>query len=491
MMMNRRDFTRAGSLLGLGIASGASLQAGDGHVIMDPDFYKEAARNIPARQVDVVVVGAGTAGVVAAIASARQGANTLLVEAKGYPGGVAVEGGTALHSFYNLWKAFPGVEKKKLVRGIPAEMIDRLTARGGATGYAEMMRHYEYDSVCTAIDTEMYKLNAFEMLDEAGVNCCMNTLLVGAIRHKDELKGVILESRSGREAVYARSFVDCTGYGDLAAHAGADFTEPNDYAVVNSMGLANVDIERYFHFLNSSDSVHQLAYGPRDGVPGQIVRLGSEGSIGYPDEFVKGARRIGMSSISTTVHDNYLMFIKLNLKLPESPTDRDTVSRAELELRKRMQRGLELFNAHIPGFEKAFISRTSPNLVIRRGRFITCDYDISHEEVIKGSHYEDDLFAYGFHDMAPRYQIKDGGSYGLPYRAICVKGIENLYVSGMMITSDHRAHMSTRNTVSCMAQGQASGTAAALCAKGSYASRQLPYQQLRDELEKNGVYFES
>ena len=475
----------------MGLAAGARVEARDGKFVsFESDFYKEAAKKLPVRHFDVLVAGAGTAGVVAAIAAARQGAKTILVEYKGYPGGVAVEGGTALHSFYNLWKAFPGVEKKQLVRGIPAEMIDRLTARGGATGYAEMMKHYEYDSVCTAIDTEMYKLNAFEMLDEAGVYICVNTMLAGAIRSGSSLKGVILESRSGREAIYAKSFVDCTGYGDLAAHAGASYTEPNDYAVVNSMGLANVDIERYFHFLNSSDSVGQLAYGPRDGIPGQIVRLGSEGSQGYPDEFVKGARKIGMSSISTTVHDDYLMFIKFNLKLPQSPTDRDTVAKAELELRKRMQTGVELFNKHMPGFERAFISRTSPNLVIRRGRLITCDYDITHEDVIEGRHFQDDVFVYGFHDMAPRLQIKDGGSYGFPYRAMCVKGIDNLYASGMMVTSDHRAHMSTRNTVSCFGQGQASGTAAALCAQKDLGTRELPYGDLRAALEQGGVYFE-
>jgi len=98
---------------------------------------------------------------------------------------------------------------------------------------------------------------------------------------------------------------------------------------------------------------------------------------------------------------------------------------------------------------------------------------------------------YGFHDMAPRLQIRDGGSYGIPYRALRVKNINNLFVSGMMITSDHRAHMSTRNTVSCMGQGQASGTAAALCAMKDLGSRELPYQTLRDELERNGVYFET
>ena len=70
---------------------------------------------------------------------------------------------------------------------------------------------------------------------------CVNTLLAGVVKEKDEVRGVILESRSGREVIFAKSFVDCTGYGDMAGHAGAEFTEPNDYAVVNSMGLANVE----------------------------------------------------------------------------------------------------------------------------------------------------------------------------------------------------------------------------------------------------------
>ncbi len=136
---------------------------------------------------------------------------------------MAVEGGTAIHSFYNLWKAFPGVEKRQVMRGIPAEMIERLVGMGGCTGYPEMQTGYDYDLVCTAIDTELYKLNAFEMLVEAGVYVCVNTLLVGAIREGTVLKGVILESRWRREAIFARSFVDCTGYGDLAAHAEAAF----------------------------------------------------------------------------------------------------------------------------------------------------------------------------------------------------------------------------------------------------------------------------
>ena len=372
----------------------------------------------------------------------------------------------------------------------PAELIDRLTLRGGATGYPEMEKAYDYDSVCTAIDTELYKLISFEMLDEAGVYVCVNTRLAGAIMKGSRIEGVLLESRAGREAVFARAFIDCTGYGDLAAYAGAKYSEPNDYAVANSMGVANVNIERYYEFLNSRDAVGQLARGMRSGKDGQIIRLGSEGPRGFPEAFASEARKIGMSTVSTTVHDNYLMFIKLNLTLPVSPTNRDEVSKAELELRKRMQKGLELFKQHIPGFETAFIARTSPSLCIRRGRLITCDYDITHEDVIGARHFDDEVFVYGFHDMAPRWQIANGGTYGIPYRALCVAGISNLYATGMMITSDRRAHMSTRNTVSCMGQGQAAGTAAALCAAKKIDARELKYADLRMALEKGEVYFE-
>ena len=454
-----------------------------------PPFHQEQAHKLPARTFDVVIAGGGTAGVVAAIAAARQGAKTILIESKGYPGGVAVEGGTAIHSFYNLWKAFPGVEKRQVVRGIPAEMIERLVGMGGCTGYPEMETRYDYDLVCTAIDTELYKLNAFEMLVEAGVYVCVNTLLVGAIRDGTALKGVILESRAGREAIFASSFVDCTGYGDLAAQAGAAFREPNDYAVANSMGLGNVDLEKFYQYLKDNDAVGDLCYGTRSGKEDQIIRLGGQ-SARLPEAFHRGSQEIGMTLVTTTVHDNYCMFVKLNLRLDHSPTNRDEVSKAELELRQRMHKGLALFRQHIPGFENAFIARTSPSLCIRRGRLIACDYDISHEDVIEARHFSDDVFAYGFHDLSPRIQIKNGGTYGIPYRALCVQGLDNLYVSGMMITSDHRAHMSTRNTVSCMGQGQATGTAAALCAQRDYGMRELPYADLRTALVQGGVYFE-
>lgn len=453
------------------------------------NYYEEPTKKLPVRESDVVIAGGGTAGVVAAIAAARQGMKTILIETKGYPGGIVVEGGTALHSFYNLWKAFPEVEKRQVVKGIPQEIVDRLLKAGGTTGHAEMLRGYDYDSICTAIDTEIYKLVVFEMLEEAGVLIYVNTLLTGAIMEDAWIKGVIAESRSGREAIYAKSFVDCTGYGDLCAYAGADYTEPNDYSVANSIGVAGVSVEKYYEFLESHDAVTEYSEGLRSGNEGQIVRLNGR-SKNLPPEFFKEARKIGMSMVTTTVHDDYFMFIKLNFKMPVSPTDRDEVSKTELELRRRQAKAIELFRKYVPGCEKAFIARTSPSLCIRRGRLITCDYDITLSDVLEGKHFDDDVMVYGFHDSAPRLQIKDGGTYGIPYKALRVAGIDNLLVAGMMITSDHDAHMSTRNTVCCMGQGQAAGTAAALCARKNCGTRELPYPDLRKALENDGVYFE-
>ena len=488
--MNRRDFTKHVLMLGIGAQAGFAKGSPARTSGESSDNYQEPAKKLPVRKFDVVIAGAGTAGVVAALAAARQGAKTALIEAKGYPGGTVVEGGTALHSFYNLWKAFPGVKKRQVVRGIPQEIIDRLAKVGGTSGHAEMLKGYDFDSVCTAIDTEMYKLVTFEMLAQAGVFICVNTLLTGAIMEGGRLKGVITESRSGREAFYAKSFVDCTAYGDLAAYAGARYSEPNDYAVANSIGVANVSVEKYCEFLKSHDALTQYAQGLRDGKDGQIVRLDGR-TVTLPSGFAEQADKIGMSMVTTTVYDNYFMFIKLNLKMPVSPTNRDEVAKAELELRIRQVKAIELFRKYVPGCEKAFIARTSPQLCIRRGRLIACDYDITLSDVLEGRHFDDDVMVYGFHDSAPRLQIKNGGTYGIPYRALRVTGIDNLLAAGMMITSNHDAHMSTRNTVSCMGQGQAAGTAAALCAGKNCGTRELPYANLRKALENDSVYFES
>ena len=451
------------------------------------EYYTEPSKKLAViGDYDVVVAGGGTGGVFAALAAARQGVKTALIEWKGYTGGTAVEGGTSLHSFYNLYKAFPGAPKKHLVKGIPEELIQRLYREGGTAGHCEMDIYYDYDSVCTTIDTEIYKRVSLEMLVEAGVALYLNTMVVDAIREADRITGIVVQSRSGREVIRGRAFVDATGYGDLSAFAGADYTEPNDYPVVNSMGVGGVSMEKFRDFLQENGGLGQLAHGRRSGREAQIIRLGGRGEQ-FPESFRNLTKEIGMSCVTTTVWDDYFMFLKFNLRIPMSPTNRDAVSHAEVELRRRMAKGIDLLREYIPGCENAFIARTSPQITIRRARCIVCDYDITRDDVLDAHRFDDEVLLYGFQDLAPRLQIKDGRWYGVPYRALCVKGVENVYATGMMVTSDHDAHMSTRNTVSCMGHGQAAGTAAALIARARIDSRSLEYSDLRTALVRDGV----
>lgn len=439
---------------------------------------------------DVVVCGGGTGGVFAAIAAARTGAKTALIESKGYVGGIAAEGGCGLHSFYNLWKAFPGVEKRKVIRGIPEEFIDRLTKMRGASGHNETVLRFEYDSDTLCVDVEVYKYLVLQMLREAGVHVLLNTMVVDALVEAGVIRGVIAESHQGAQAIMGKMFIDSTGFGDLSARAGASYTEPNDYAVANSMGVGGIDIDAYHRFLKETGALYEYGMGPRSGRENQLIRVDGDWHK-ISKEAGEKADELGMSGVTTTLHDHYFMFIKLNYQMAKSPTNRDALSEAEFELRRRQMEAIELLRKTIPGAENAFIARSAPSVTIRRARCVACEYDLTNEEIVNGTHFEDEIYSYGFHDYAPRIQIKNGGTYGVPFRAIQVKKVENLFAIGMLITSDHNAHMSTRNTVSCMAMGQAAGTAAALCVqKGLQDMRELSYAVLHRELKLAKVWFD-
>ena len=488
--MKRRNFLEKTLALGGGIVAttmlpGYTLEAGETSSIDLSGVGNE-------QSFDVIVVGGGTGGVLAAIAAARTGAKTALVEMKGYTGGTVTEGGTTLHSFFNLWKAFPGVEKRQVIKGIPQEIIDRLLKSGGTAGHCEMVKNYGYDSMCTNVDVEMYKMVTLQMLREAGVYLCLNTMMTGVVKQRQRITGVVVENHSGREIFHGKIFIDASAYGDLCGHAGAKWTNPNDHAVCNSMGIANVDLDRYYAFLVEHDAVNDVAFGSYDGYVNQIVRLGAR--IQNLPEALRAELQKAPADLSmtTSLHKNYLMFVKVNTWLPSSPLSRDEITQAEITIRNNMYASLEVYKKHMPGYERAFITRTSPTLNIRRGRLIECDYDLTNEEIVNCKKFDDDVFVYGFHDMAPRpqYQLKNGGTYGHPYRACCVKGFDNLYAIGMLITTSFEAHMATRNTVSCMAMGQSFGTAAAMCAARNIGIRALPYTDLKAQLVKDGVYFE-
>ncbi len=477
--------------------------------------YLEPSREIPVYEFDVVVAGGGTAGAVAAVAAARGGARVALIEAKGYVGGTMLEGGTTLHSFFTLGKIF-NRESRQIVKGIAQELIDRLVAVGGSTGHLTDPVGIDYDEHCTLIDVESVKLVEAEMLEEAGVKIWFNTLVAGADREGSLIRGLIAQSRvEGRLYFKAKAFIDATGWGDFSYYAGAEYIVPKEYSVANSVGVGGIDVERYASYIKENGGLTGLTYGPRDGKEQQIVRIGaafhkvlstlmaqykksrgeepdlSEEELAknkIPLEFQREMAKLALTLGITTMHDDYFMYLKCNYVMKDGLDSQEAMTKAEIELRKRQAASIELIKKYIPGCEKAFIARTSPTLCTRRGRTIVCDYDISNRDILEGRHFEDDIAFFGFHDLSPKMHVGGDGTYGIPLRAILVKGIDNLFAVGMMISSEHEAYMSTRNTVSCMAQGQAAGTLSAMAALKGSLPRQIPYEELKARLTEDGVY---
>ncbi|NLN45384.1 MAG: FAD-dependent oxidoreductase [Clostridiaceae bacterium] len=451
--------------------------------------FIQETRQTPVRyECDVVIAGGGTAGVCAALAAARNGARTILVDRYNFLGGTMLNGAGPLHSFYNLYKAFPGAPKIQCVRGIPSEIVDRLIAAGGSPGHLEQDKGGNYDSVITIIDWEIFKDVIFDMMQEAGVRILLHTMVVDVIREKNTVRGLVIEGKSGREAIEAKVVVDTTGDGDVAAFAGAPFTKKHQTTKVGMpFGMLNVDMPRLVAFLEEHDMVNQIVHADKGSDRDDIVRLGFElKKIPLFKEYMDQTGMWGPLGVSRYQGD-YSYINSCSLPAVDA-TDTEALTGAEIKLRKQVITLSRMLREHIPGFEKAHVYWTPASAGIRYTRCVECEHDMSLEEIVNGARFEDEVMLYGFHDSAPRIMIKDAGVYGLPYRALLPKQVEGLLVAGRMITSDFDAHMSTRNTVSCMAQGEAAGTAAALSARANVAPRELDTSRLRQALRAQGVY---
>lgn len=455
---------------------------------MSKKFIKETKETPVNYECDVLVAGGGTAGVVAALSAARNGANTILIERYGFLGGTMINGAGPLHSFYNLYKAFPGAEKIQVVRGLPSEIIDRLVAYGGSYGHLEQDKGGDYDSVITLIDREIFKEVILDMIIEAGVHVLLHTMIADVIMDGNTIKGVIVEGKSGREAILAKAVIDTTGDADVAFKAGANCIKKHETTSVGMpFGMCNVDIKRLVAFLEENNMITQIVSVDKDIKADNVVRLGFDlKKIPVFKEFMDKAGMWG--PLGVTYHENeYAHINSANLRAVDA-TDTEALSNAEIVLRKQVMTLSRMLKQYIPGFEKAYVSWTPAGVGVRYTRVVECEHDMTLDEIVNCARFDDEVMLYGFHDCAPRIMIKNAGYYGIPYRALLPKKIDGLLVAGRMITSDWAAHMSTRNTVSCMAQGEAVGAAAALCAKYGVNPRELDVQLLRKTLVDQGVF---
>jgi len=245
----------------------------------------EARREIPIKEkVDVLVVGGGTAGVPAAIAAAHLGAKTLVVERYGFLGGLVTGGPTGIHTFFNCYHDEEGTAnvpefmKKQLIKGLPQEIVKRLREAGGGLEHVELELSKRFISVLTPVDPEVYKWLAIEMVLESGADVCLHSYVSDVIVEGDVVKGVVLESKSGREAIIAKVTVDCTG----VSVNGIDVKEITKASIHLHRQIRNV--ARFFRdCIPGFENAYLVATGPLLGV--RRTRL-IEAVFDIPKEYV-------------------------------------------------------------------------------------------------------------------------------------------------------------------------------------------------------------
>jgi hypothetical protein len=454
------------------------------------DGFINESFEMPVRDTcDVLVAGGGTAGVVAALAAARNGAKTILVEENTFFGGAMLAGGVILMGFYNIFKPY-GAKPIQLVRGIGDELRVKLQEKQGSTGFYEEVADPAHESMGLHADREVLPQVLLEMLLKAGVIIFLKTLVVDVILDDKTIKGVIIESKSGREAILAKTVIDATGNATVAYRSGVPcVNHPERQSGGMAFGLGKINFEKVRQYAEEKKIIHYLGYAPKGGAGNDtITRIGFVwGQMDEFRQFVKDYCCANTPCIISNKESHATMINGVTLAFDTSSTKE--LSLASIKLTDSCFKMAGLLRDRVPGFENSFIDWISPIIGIRFVRQVVCDYDIRQDDINGNVIPKDTIGLYGTQDAHSKgYDIKGGGYYGIPYRALVPKGIENLLVAGKMVSSDWVVWMSTRLTGACFLQGQAVGTAAAMAVKNGVTVRNLNTDELRCVLEKDGVY---
>jgi len=418
---------------------------------------------------DVIVVGSGSAGSAAAIAAARVGAQTLLLDRLAFMGGTST---AVLDTFYAFWT--PGSAPRRVVGGLGWEVARRLVDDGDAF---ERPNTYGAGTGVT-YDPESLKVLWERLATEAGVTLLLHTWATG-VRVRDGRVEAIRTWNKGGERWYAAGVVvDASGDADVAAMAGATYddarTTPQTQSLSTLFVVANVDVAR-------AAAVQKAALWAlmREAV--------SSGDYLLPR--VEG-------SWHRTPHAGIVMVHMTRIPNVDA-TDPAALTLAELEGRRQVREYHRFLRDRVPGFEDAVVVSTSPAIGIRESRRVHGDYRLTREDVLAARRFSDEVVLCGAPiedhgaggDTAWRY-IAGGGVYGIPYGALLPEGLDGLLVAGRCFSATHDAHASARSMATCMAMGQAAGTAAALASGADVLPRALAADTLRVRLEADGVLLE-
>ena len=438
---------------------------------------REEAREIPVfGETEVVVVGGGPAGIAAAIAAARNGAKTTLVERYGHLGGMSTGGLVILIPFLS-----DGTPSRQIA-GICQEIIDRLDAVGAAvhpkdeeigSTDPDILAHWRRRGTGAFIsggavrygalvDPEILKCVLNDMVEEAGVKLLLHSWASRAIAENNRVRGMVFESKSGRQAILADITIDTTGDGDMFASVGAEFDATIDRSVRSAnlalvFRIANVDAERYVDFREKEKTKH--------------------------DELMK--ELTGKGGFNTYWRSAHKDILWCNNWLPNlSALNVEDLTWAEVSARKSMRISHKFLKENIPGFENSFIMDTASQIGARGSRRLIGEYVVTWQDVLSGVVHDDSIAVL---PHLGQTVSKGFPHVYIPYRALLPRRIENLLVAGRCFSSDIKANDSLNWIQQCIPIGQAAGTAAALAIKRGVTPREVAPQALQSSLSQQGV----
>ncbi len=412
---------------------------------------------------EIVIAGGGPAGVSAAIAAARMGAEVTLIERYGMLGGMATAG-----FVFPFMTHYAG--DHPIIQGIWGGMLERL--QRFPFGYKASthlgMRHF-------CFDPEALRQTWLEMCLESGVQLQLHTLISDVLMEEQRLTGLVTHSKSGCQHIHATLLIDATGDGDVAAYAGAPYAIGREEdGLVMPMSLhfrmANVDMARMpsreeINTLYARDKAIGLLSNPRENVLWFDTP--------HPDQ----------------VHFNTTRLLKF------LGTNRDDLTAAEIEGHRQVQEMVRWLTGTVPGFEAAYLLMTAPQVGVRETRRILGEHIVTEQELLELTRYPDAIalsaYPVDIHNPAGTGTIMKhlpyGAYYSIPYRAMLPRGVEGLLVAGRPISTTHEAHSATRIQAVASATGQAAGIAAVLALRAGTTFRQVNTDALRDELRRQGA----
>ncbi len=474
------------------------------------EYIQEPPRQTIVRaRADVLVAGGGPGGVTAAVAAARNGAKVILLERYGNLGGNM---GVEYASFPGTPSGgigFQGVSGKRIVGGLGWEWMQRVKERGGAVGPVPRTvisslpggwLKFPNEQFGPKVDVETVQSVAMELVREAGVKLFLHAWAVDAITVDGVVKGVIIQSKAGREAIMADVVVDATADADLAASAGAPWEKSPRrelYRMAVEVVMGNVDLERARQFvLNHRDQfVHIAVPTDETQIPAGLqkplradMELGERGDVKVSDDGLVLTASRPRASIGIGIRPGIsAVFSGFN----GDPTDLEDLTEAEIVGKERALRSVEWLRKNIPGFENCYMVYKSP-LGTRESRRIVGEYMLTEDDLRQGRRFED---AIGQNIMPfDRHQAGGDFSYELltrphdiPYRCLVPKKVDNLLVAGRSISCDHVAQSSLRKWTACMTTGEAAGTAAALATQAVVTARRVNIAALQDKLHAQGA----